>query len=61
MIQNVVETIGGVGAYGIISVCLFLVVFSGALVWAVTRKASLCQQLSALPLEDEEATGDSHE
>ena len=62
MIQNVVEKIGGAGVYGIISVCLFFVVFTGAMIYAFAQKKSLCQTMSSLPLEDgERAKGNSHE
>ena len=63
MIQNVVETIGGIGGYGVISVCLFFIVFLGAMIWAMTRDRSICRRLSALPLENDEpaSQGDSHE
>ena len=62
MIQNVVETMGGIGAYGVISVCLFFAVFIGAMVWALAQKKSLCKTMSALPLDDgERVKGDAHE
>ncbi len=54
MIKNVLEQIGGIGIYGVISVCLFFVVFTGALLWALLRRKSFCQAMSALPLEDDE-------
>jgi hypothetical protein len=53
MIKNVVQDIGGVGMYGIISLCLFFTVFTGAFVWAFLHKRSFCETMSALPLQDE--------
>jgi hypothetical protein len=53
MIKNVLEEIGGIGIYGVISVCLFFTVFIGALIWTLRREKSFCAVMSALPLEDE--------
>ena len=53
MVQNVLREIGGVGIYGVISVCLFLVVFTGATVWACLQKKKTLDRVSTLPLEDE--------
>jgi hypothetical protein len=63
MIKNVLSDIGGVGLYGIISVCLFFIIFGTAIVWALLRKKSFCQAMSALPLDDgtvHNVKGDSH-
>ena len=38
MIKNVLEHIGGIANYGIISLCLFFAVFAGVLVWAFRLK-----------------------
>jgi hypothetical protein len=54
MIQNVLREIGGVGTYGVISVCLFFAVFAGALAWAFLQKKSDLQSISTLPLEKDE-------
>lgn len=51
MIQNVLRDIGGIAGYGVLSVCLFFVVFTGALVWAFSLKQSLLKSMGALPLE----------
>jgi hypothetical protein len=52
MIQNVLHDIGGIGLYGVISVCLFFLIFSVALVRALRLKRSFLNAMSALPLED---------
>ena len=52
MIQNVLQDIGAVGLYGVISVCLFFLVFSGALLWALALKEPHLKSMSALPLDD---------
>lgn len=53
MIQNVLQHIGGVAGYGIISLCLFFAVFSGVLVWAFRLKKSDLDSAAALPLNDD--------
>ena len=53
MIKNVLENIGGIGLYGVISICLFCLVFAGAFLRAMALKQSVCDTLSALPLTDE--------
>ena len=54
MIQNVLRDIGGIGLYGVISVCLFFTVFSIALVRACLLKKSFLNSMSALPLVDDQ-------
>ena len=55
MIKNVLQEIGGVGAYGVVSICLFFIVFTGALLWALLHRKSFCTTMSALPLQDDES------
>ena len=63
MMRNVVETIGGVGNYGVIAVCLFFLSFCGALVWVCLMRKPFLNKMSRLPLEEEparlETEGDS--
>lgn len=54
MIKNVLEHIGGVANYGIISVLLFFVCFLGAVLWAFTRKADYRDKMKRLPLEQDD-------
>jgi hypothetical protein len=51
MIQNVLSGIGGVGIYGVISICLFFAVFVGVLVWITGLKRSYLNAMSELPLD----------
>lgn len=53
MIKNILQDIGGIGLYGVISLCLFFAVFCGALLWAFLQRGALCKEMGALPLEDE--------
>jgi hypothetical protein len=52
MIQNVLRDIGGIGLYGVISVCLFFLVFSVAVIRACLLKKSFVTAMSVLPLDD---------
>jgi hypothetical protein len=63
MIQNVIRDMGGIAAFGIISVCLFFAVFTGAAIYAVVQRKTFCDRMRALPLEDDsrELKGASHE
>ena len=53
MIQNVLRELGGIGIYGVVSVCLFFLVFTVALGWALMQKKPFVQSMSLLPLQDE--------
>jgi hypothetical protein len=57
MIKNVLSEIGGIGLYGVISICLFFVVFTGMTIWAWRMKKSTAECLSELPLDDGETRG----
>jgi len=52
MIKNVIETLRGIDAYGIISVCFFFVLFAGMLIWALRLKKSYLNSMGELPLND---------
>jgi hypothetical protein len=56
MIKNILEHIGGIGVYGIISICLFFAVFLGALIGVARMKKSHVDAMSALPLADDAST-----
>jgi len=55
MIKNVLEHIGGVGVYGVLSICIFFAFFTGVLLWAVRMKKQHLNSMSTLPLEDSAA------
>jgi hypothetical protein len=57
MIKNVLQEIGGLGIYALTSLLLFFAVFTGALLWTFLQRASLCEKMRALPLEDESPKG----
>jgi len=53
MIQNILTHIGGVGAYGVLSVILFFLVFLGVLFWAFGLRKPYLDAMSRLPLDAE--------
>ncbi len=63
MIKDVLRDIGGVGIYGVISVILFFLFFTGMLVWAFRLKGSDLNRMRTLPLDSEtnSATKGDHE
>lgn len=52
MIKNVIQDLGGIGVYGVISVCLFATVFTIALIWALLLKQPFLKSMSVLPLDE---------
>jgi cytochrome c oxidase cbb3-type subunit 4 len=54
MIKNVLERIGGIENYGIISILLFFACFLGALIWVFTLKKNYINKMKHLPLEDDD-------
>jgi hypothetical protein len=54
MIQDALSNLGGVGLYGVISICLFFAVFLSLLVWAIRLKKPWLTAMSRLPLEPDD-------
>jgi len=54
MYQNVLESISGIGLYGVISIVIFFGFFSLMLTWAFTLKKNYLNNMGSLPLQDEE-------
>ncbi len=60
MIRNVLSHIGGVEVYGIVSILLFFLFFTGMLVWAFRLGRGHLEAMGRLPLEpDHEAPSGS--
>ena len=55
MIKNVLQHIGGVGLYGVLSICIFFAFFVGVLLWAARMKQPHLNSMSTLPFEDNAA------
>ena len=53
MIENVMHNLGGVGIFGMISICLFFAFFTGMLLWAAGLKRKYLNSMGQLPLEQE--------
>jgi hypothetical protein len=56
MIENVMK-MGGTSLFGVISICIFFVFFSGMLLWAAVLKKPYLNLMRNLPLDDGSATG----
>ena len=56
MIKNVLSDLGGVGLYGVVSICLFFAVFITAIVITLRTRRSYLNHMGALPLEDGSVT-----
>ena len=57
MIEKVLSNIGGIGVYGVISICIFFAFFTGMLVWSFSLQRSRLDEWSNLPLEGTEPDG----
>lgn len=53
MIKNVLTHIGGIEAYGIVSICLFFACFTGMLIWAFRQDRQDLDAIGRLPLQDD--------
>ena len=54
--MNIIDKLGGVEAFGIFSLCLFVVVFTASMALAFCLKKPFLKNMGALPLEDEPAS-----
>jgi hypothetical protein len=54
MEEKIICSMNGVSIYGIISICIFVVFFTGMLVWAFTKKANYLDKMGNLPLDSAE-------
>lgn len=57
--HQIIDKLGGIEAFGIFSICLFVVVFTVSMVLAFCLKKTFLKSMSVLPLEDER-TGKSN-
>ncbi len=53
MIQNILQQIGGIEHYDILSLCLFCAVFTGVVVWTFSQKKSHLDYMSRAALDHE--------
>ena len=54
MFKEVLTEIGGIGLYGVISICLFFTVFTASLVRACLHRKTYLEAMSLMPLDDSE-------
>ena len=55
MIENVTHSIGGMSLYGVISICLFVAVCVGVLVWTIRLKKPYVKLMREMPLDSDSA------
>ena len=51
MYQNVLNSIQGIGLYGVVSILIFFIFFTGMLVWALALKKNYLNTMGNLPLD----------
>jgi len=51
VIQNTLTHLGGIGGYGVVSLCLFFAVFLGVVTWMLRLKRDYLDAMRTLPLE----------
>ena len=52
MIQNTLKEVGGIGLFGVVSICLFCLVFTGVIIRACFLSKATADSLGSLPLND---------
>jgi len=57
MIRNVLESIAGVEVFPVISLLLFVIVFTVMFVWAMRRDKEYLSEMAELPLREQESDG----
>lgn len=55
--MDLINKLGGIEAFGVFSICLFVVVFVTSMILACCLKKPFLQNMSALPLEEERSPG----
>jgi len=60
MIEHVLHHLNGIEIFGIISVCLFFVFFTGMLLWASRLKKTYLHSMQELPLDGGEKNPNHH-
>jgi hypothetical protein len=51
--NQLIDKLGGIRAFGIFSICLFVVVFTTSMILAFCLKKPFLKSMSALPLEED--------
>ncbi len=53
MLHNIFKHLGGIEHYGIVSLCLFCIIFTGVLVWAFMQRKPHLDRMAQVPLDAE--------
>jgi len=61
MYKEVLDKITGIGLYGIVSILIFFVFFSGMLVWSLALKKNYLSKMGNLPLDGGERPTANHD
>ena len=61
MFRNIIEEIGGVGLYGLISLLTFFLVFTVMVIWAMRLKKPYIDNMKNLPLDSDSPSTHSGE
>lgn len=56
MYKEVLERISGIGAYGVVSICIFFTFFTTMLLWVASLRKNYIESMSTLPLRDADGT-----
>ncbi len=51
--QHLIDSMGGIAAFGVFSICLFVVVFTGSMALAACLKKPFLDKMGSLPLQEE--------
>jgi len=51
--SQIIDKLGGIETFGIVSICLFVAVFTASMVLAFCLKKPFLKSMGALPLEDD--------
>jgi cytochrome c oxidase cbb3-type subunit IV len=51
MEKEILSRIDGIGVYGVVSISIFFLFFTGMLVWAFAKKKNYLEKMSSLPLD----------
>lgn len=51
--MKLINELGGVAVFGVVSILLFVTVFTGSMIWAACQKKSFLRSMECLPLDDQ--------
>ena len=61
MIEHILGRLGGIEHFGVVSLCLFCLVFTGVLAWAFLQKKSHLDYMARVALDNETEGRNSNE